>query len=112
MTDHNYETLTARLVDLDAQIEELQAQRKATAQAIIDGIEVGGAASINGQTYYRVQQKRTFDVDKAKEIVPAELIAAASFPTLDVKTLKSLMPPALVDVCMTPGAIFVAKASK
>ena len=110
MTEHNVEVLTARLVDLDAQIEELKSQREDTVAALTDAVEVGGRLAIGEQTYYRVAQRKPFDVDKAREILPAALIEQATMPTLDVKVLKSLMPPALVRACTTDGAVYVIKA--
>ena len=112
MTEHNVEVLTARLVDLDAQIEELKSQREDTVAALTDAVEVGGRLSVGDQIFYRVAQRKTFDIDKAREILPAALIEQATVPTLDVKALKELMPPTLVRACMTDGAVYVTKAAK
>ncbi len=41
-----------------------------------------------------------------------ELIEAAQTVTVDQAALKRMIPPALLDACMKPGAVYVAKAGR
>lgn len=107
MTEHNIEVLARRRLHLLEQLEAVKAGIAAIDALIIDAVEVGGRVDVDDQPAFRVQQKRTFDTERARQVCPAELIAAATVPTLDTRALRSLLPPALVDACMKPGAVFV-----
>ena len=109
MTD-NIEVLARQRLALIEQIEDASERVKAIDALLIDAVEVGGAVTLDGVPVFRVQQRRTFDVDKAVDLLPPEIVEAATVPTVDPKILKSMMPPALVDAAMRPGATFVAKA--
>ena len=79
----------------------------------VKGLLIGGLVGvIVGMLYAPKSGRETRDElsDKAKDIVPEQLLAAATVPTLDTKALQKLMPPALVDACRKPSSIFVAKA--
>lgn len=108
--EHNIEVLARQLLNIDEQIEALAARRADIVTTLTDAVEVGGAVEVDGHAAYRVSQRRTFDVERARQIVPPEVIAQATVPTLDTKALKNLIPPALIDACMKPGAIYVTRA--
>ena len=119
MTEHNVEVLTARLVDLDAQIEELQAQREDTVAALTDAVEVGGRLAIGDTTYYRVQQNKPFDVKKARKVLPPEIVAlcvtveTVEQEVVDKDRLRALAEGlGLLDQCVNPSKVFVNKVDK
>lgn len=99
--------LVRRRLALVEQRDSIAEQIRAIDAQITDAIEVGGVAAIDDQPIYRVAQRRTFSMDLAEKVVPPEIIEAATVPKVDEKTLKSLLPPALVDACMKPGAIYL-----
>ena len=97
-----------------ALLEVIESNQQALADIdaqLIDAIEVGGKVEIDGQPVLKISERKgTFDPAKAREIVPGELLEAATVPTLDAKALQKMMPPALVDACRKPSSIFVSKA--
>ena len=108
MTD--IQVLARRRLSLAEQRESIDAAIAAIDAQLTDAIEVGGKVEIDGQPVFKVQQRRTFDVERARQLCPPEVIAAATVPTLDTKALKHLLPAALIEQCMKPGAIYVSKA--
>ncbi len=105
------EVLARRRLALAEQKETIEQAIAAVDARLIDAVEVGGHIDIDDQAVFKVSQRRgNFDAAKAREVVPAELIEAATVPTLDAKALQKLLPPALVDACRKPGSIFVSKA--
>ena len=92
------DSLTEAIADIDAQL--------------VDAIEVGGTVDLDGQPVFRVQRKRTFSLELARDVLPADLIKAAETVTVDQAALKRMIPPALLDACMKPGAVYVAKAGR
>lgn len=111
MNATNIEVLARRRLALVEQREAIDAQLADVDAAITDAIEIGGRIDIDGETVFRVQQRRTFSVDLAKEHVPEELLTAATVETVDAKLLQTMLPPALRDVCMKPGKVSVVKAT-
>lgn len=107
----NIEVLARRRLALLEQKEAIEAQLADVDAAICDAIEVGGRIDVDGETVFRVQQRRTFDLLLAQAIVPDELIEAATVPILDSKALQSMLPPALKEQCMKPGKVSVVKAT-
>ena len=75
--------LLAQREDIDAAIADIDAR-------ILAACQVGDHIDIDDETVFRVQQRRTFDLDQAQRVVPAQLIQAATVPTVDAKVLKSL----------------------
>ena len=102
------EVLARRRLALLEQRETIDAAIAAIDTQIVDAVEVGGAVDVGGKAAFRVQQRRTFDTERARQILPPALIEQATVPTLDKQALKALIPPALLDACMKPGAIFVS----
>jgi len=109
---NNIEVLARQRIELVAQADAIKARIAAIDAQIVDAIEVGGHVDLDGQPVWRVQQRRTFSLDKARELVSPEVIAAATVEVLDPKLLQSLLPPLLRDACMADGKIFVAKAGR
>lgn len=112
LNPNDIEVLARQRVELYARIE---ADKKAIADIdakLVDAVEVGGVVDIGGEPVWRVQQKHTFNLAKAEELLPESVIAAATVPTVDKQLLQSLMPPALRDACMDLGKIFVGKAGR
>ena len=107
---NDMEVLARQRLALLEQKEGIDAAIAAIDEQIIDAIEVGGAVDVAGQTVFRVQQRRTFDLAAARDTLPSALIDAATVPTLDPKRLQELLPPALRDTLMKPGRAFVARA--
>lgn len=103
-------TRARRLLALTAQQEEMQAAIDDEKAAILALTSVGDRIEVDGQPAFRIQQRRTFDLETAKRVVPAQLIQAATVPTVDAKALKSLLPPAVLDKCMVDGRVSVVKA--
>lgn len=112
MTEHNIEVLARRRLALLAQREEIDQAIAEVDARLLAACPVGERIEVDGQPVFRVQQRRTFDVEVAKRVVPAALIAAATVPTVDAKALKALLPPAVLDACMVEGAVFVARAGR
>lgn len=109
---NDIETLARRRLALVEQKDSLTEAIAAIDAQLVDAIEVGGSVDLDGQPVFRVQRKRTFSLDLAREVLPAELIEAAQTVTVDQAALKRMIPPALLDACMKPGAVYVAKAGK
>lgn len=109
---NNIEVLARQRIELVAQADAIKDRIAAIDELIVDAIEVGGHVDLDGQPVWRVQQRRTFSLDKARELAPAEVIAAATVETIDPKVLQSMLPPVVRDACMTDGKIFVAKAGR
>ena len=99
-----------RRLSLVEQRESIDAAIAAIDAQLTDAIEIGGKVEIDGQPVFKVQQRRTFDTERARQLCPPEVIAAATVPALDTKALKNLIGQALIEQCMKPGAIFVSKA--
>jgi len=106
----NIEVLARQRVELKAQADAIAERIAAIDARIIDAVEVGGVVTIGDQPAWKVQQRRTFDLDAARELVPAHLIAQATVETVDAKKLQSLMPPVIREACMKAGKTFVAVA--
>ena len=106
------DTLARRRLALLAQREDIDAEIKNIDAQLIDAVEVGGHVDIDGQPVWRVQQRRTFSVDRARELAPPEVITAATVETVDPKVLQSMLPPVIREACMTDGKIFVTKAGR
>ena len=111
MTD-NIEVLARRWLALVEQKESLEASIADIDTQLVDAIEVGGTVDLDGQPVFRVQRKRTFSLELARDVLPADLIKAAETVTVDQAALKRMIPPALLDACMKPGAVYVAKAGR
>lgn len=109
---NDIETLARRRLALVEQKDSLTEAIAAIDAQLVDAIEVGGSVDLDGQPVFRVQRKRTFSLDLAREVLPADLIKAAETVTVDQATLKRMIPPALLDACMKPGAVYVAKAGR
>lgn len=109
---NDMETLARRRVELVAQIESIKEEIAKIDTQILDAIEVGGHIDIGGEPVWRVQQQRSFNLDKALTLVPDEVKTAATVTQIDKKLLQSLMPPLLRDACLQPGKIFVTKAGR
>lgn len=79
MTNPNdMEILARRRVDLKEQADAIAAAIAAIDAQIVDAVEVGGVVAIGDEPVWRVQQRRTFDPDRARELVSPEVIAAAT----------------------------------
>ena len=109
---NDIETLARRRLALVEQKDSLTEAIAAIDAQLVDAIEVGGSVDLDGQPVFRVQRKRTFSLDLAREVLPADLIKAAETVTVDQAALKRMIPPALLDACMKPGAVYVAKAGR
>ena len=107
----NIEVLAKRRLALLEQREAIDAQIADVDTALLDAIEIGGRIDVDGETVFRVQQRRTFSVDLAKEHLPDEILAAATVETVDAKKLQELLPPGLRDTFMKPGKVSVVKAT-
>ena len=106
--EHNIEVLARQRLALREQQESIAEKIAQIDALLVDAIEVGGSIDLDGHPVLRVQQKRTFSPDLARDLVPADLIEAATVPTLDAKKLQTLLPPAVREACMQPGRTFVA----
>ena len=111
MTD-NIEVLARRRLALVEQKDSLTEAIAAIDAQLVDAVEVGGSVDLDGQPVLRVTQKRTFSLELARDVLPADLIKAAETVTVDQAALKRMIPPALLDACMKPGAVYVAKAGR
>jgi len=109
---NDVQTDARRRLALLAQREEIDQALAEVDARLLAACPVGERIEVDGQPVFRVQQRRTFDVEVAKRVVPAALIAAATVPTVDAKALKALLPPAVLDACMVEGAVFVARAGR
>lgn len=109
---NNIEALARRRLALVEQKESLEASIADIDTQLVDAIEVGGTVDLDGQPVFRVAQKRTFSLELARDVLPAELIEAAETVTVDQAALKRMIPPALLDACMKHGAVYVAKAGR
>ena len=109
---NDIETLARRRLALVEQKDSLTEAIVAIDAQLVDAIEVGGSVDLDGHPVFRVAQKRTFSLDLAREVLPADLIKAAETVTVDQAALKRMIPPALLDACMKPGAVYVAKAGR
>ncbi len=109
---NDIETLARRRLALVEQKESLEHKIADIDTQLVDAIEVGGTVEVGGEAVYRVMRKRTFSLDLAREVLPAELIEAAQTVTVDQAALRRMVPPALLDACMKPGAVYVAKAGR
>lgn len=103
------EAVAARRIALLAQREDIDHEISQCDALLIEAVAVGDTITVGDTPAFRVQRKRSFSVDVAKRVVPAQLLQAATVPTLDVKALRALMPPALTDRCMVEGKAFVGK---
>ena len=111
MTD-NLEVLARQRLELKAQADAIAEQIAAIDARIIDAVEIGGVVNVGDQPAWKVQQRRTFDLEIAKTLVPQQLLDAATVTTttVDPKALQALIPPAVRDACMKSGKTFVAVA--
>ncbi len=109
---NNIEALARRRLALVEQRDSITEAIAAIDTQLLDAIEVGGSVDLDGQPVLRVTQKRTFSLDLARDVLPADLIKAAETVTVDQAALKRMIPPALLDACMKPGAVYVAKAGR
>ena len=109
---NNIEVLARRRLALLAQREEIDQALAEVDARLLAACPVGERIEVDDQPVFRIQQRRTFDVEVAKRVVPASLITAATVPTVDAKALKALLPPAVLDACMVEGAVFVARAGR
>jgi len=108
----NIEVLARRRLALVEQKDSLTEAIAAVDAQLVDAIEVGGSVDLDGRPVLRVTQKRTFSLELARDVLPADLIKAAETVTVDQAALKRMIPPALLDACMKPGAVYVAKAGR
>ena len=83
--EHNIEVLARQRLALKEQQESIAEKIAQIDALLVDAIEVGGSIDLDGHPVLRVQQKRTFSPDLARDLVPADLIEAATVPTLDAK---------------------------
>lgn len=109
---NNIEVLARQRIELVAQADAIKDRIAAIDELIVDAIEVGGHVDLDGQPVWRVQQRRTFSLDKARELAPPEVIAAATVETVDAKALQSMLPPVIREACMIGGKISVVKAGR
>lgn len=109
---NDIETLARRRLALVEQKDSLTEAIAAIDAQLVDAIEVGGSVDLDGQPVLRVTQKRTFSLELARDVLPADLIKAAETVTVDQAALKRMIPPALLDACMKPGAVYVVKAGR
>lgn len=109
---NDIETLARRRLALVEQKDSLTEAIAAIDAQLLDAIEVGGSVNLDGAPVFRVAQKRTFSLELARDVLPADLIKAAETVTVDQAALKRMIPPALLDACMKPGAVYVAKAGR
>lgn len=109
---NNIEVLARRRLALVEQKDSLTEAIAAIDAQLVDAVEVGGSVDLDGQPVLRVTQKRTFSLELARDVLPADLIKAAETVTVDQAALKRMIPPALLDACMKPGAVYVAKAGR
>ena len=109
---NNIEVLARRRLALVEQKDSLTEAIAAIDAQLVDAVEVGGSVDLDGQPVFRVQRKRTFSLELARDVLPADLIKAAETVTVDQAALKRMIPPALLDACMKPGAVYVAKAGR
>jgi hypothetical protein len=110
--EHNIEVLARQRVELKAQADAIADRIAAIDAQIIDAVEVGGVVTIGDQPAWKVQQRRTFDLEMARSLVPESLIDAATVTTttVDAKVLQTLIAPAIRDACMKAGKTFVVVA--
>ncbi len=109
---NDIETLARRRLALVEQKESREHKIADIDTQLVDAIEVGGTVEVGGEAVYRVMRKRTFSLDLAREVLPADLIKAAETVSVDQAALRRMVPPALLDACMKPGAVYVAKAGR
>ena len=109
---NDIETLARRRLALVEQKDSLTEAIAAIDAQLVDAIEVGGSVDLDGQPVLRVTQKRTFSLELARDVLPADLIKAAETVTVDQAALKRMIPPALLSACMKPGKVYVGKAGR
>ena len=112
MTAHNLEVLARQRLALKAQAEDIAARIAEIDAQIVDAVEVGGRVVIDGQPVFRVQQRAPFDVDTARRVLPADVIAACTQTVteerVDRRRLEALATGLGVrDRCLKPGRPFV-----
>ena len=117
MTEHTLETLARQRMALKAQAEDIAARIAQIDALIVDAVEVGGRIDIDGQPAFRVQQRAPFDVDRACQVLPAEVVAACTETVteqrVDRRRLEALAEGlGLRGQCVKPGRPFVAEVTR
>ena len=103
------------LLRLRAQKEELDAKIAEVAARLTDAVEVGGRIDIDGRTVFRVSQRAPFDVDTARRVPPADVVAACTETVteqrVDKKRLEALATGlGMRDACLKPGVPYIQAA--
>ncbi len=107
MTDIS--AVVRRRIHLAAQRDELAEEIRALDAQIIDWYGVGSSVEVDGQAVYRVQQARKFNLDLARKVLPAEVIAMCTttetVQAVDTDRLKALAKGlGLLRECEKPNA--------
>jgi hypothetical protein len=107
----NVEQAAKELLRLQAELEALEARIKEQKAILIDAVEVGGTVEIDGAPMFRVQQKKDFRLDLAEQVLPAEVITAATVTVeqVDKAKVKAYAEAlGLLDGCLKVSEPFVA----
>lgn len=106
------EVLIRRRIDTVAQLDAIKEALASIDAAILTLVPTGTALEVDEEVVFRTQTKRTFNEDKAREVLPAELVEAITVtePRIDSKKAREVLPPALYEACLREGSTYVTKA--
>lgn len=97
---HAYEEQAAQLAERIAVIK----------QAILQHTAPGGTVEVDGRTLYKVMPgRRTFQQDKARDTLPADLLAACTRQVIDGNAVKR-QSAAVWEQCCTIGQPYLQAA--
>lgn len=99
MTDHHLDgehaDLARRLIYLQAQQTELDAQINELKAKLRSTVPIGGRAIVDGHALFAVGPNRRFDTKAAQAALPPELVALCMVTEFSAKAAKLNLPPAI-----------------
>ena len=108
MTD--VDTIARQLAALEATAAEVAAAIAEKKAHLLAALTVGDVVNLDGEPAYKIQPgARRFNLSKANQVCPAEMLQAATVTTttVDSKRLKQLLPPAVWDAVCVQGDPYV-----
>lgn len=109
MTD--IEDTARRLIDAEARRAELDETIAGLRADLVNAVEAGGTVTIDGRPAYIVARGNLrLNKTRAASVLPANVVEAATVPTLDAKKLKALLPPTLWESVCDRGEPYLRAA--
>ncbi|MGH3800868.1 MAG: hypothetical protein ACRDTD_12155 [Pseudonocardiaceae bacterium] len=92
-----------KLTDINTQIRDLGSEADALKAQLRQALALG-EHTVNGRPVVTISLTRKFDTSLAAQVLPPELLALVTVPTVDRALAEKLLPPALYERCQRVGA--------